>query len=266
MVILVVAGIVFLPVFGLTLFFALIVFVGAWEWAGLAGLASPPMKLAYAIAILALLALVGWYSQILTLQVNLERIKDILGLACVWWALALLWVRSFPASAIIWRSVAMRMLMGVLVLVPAWLAVVYLRNHDYGVELILLLIVIVAAADIGAYFSGKAWGKAKLAPDVSPGKSWAGFWGGLVTSLSIVSILWLLLDDSYHPLLSVLVVTLLTCLSSVLGDLLESMVKRQQGLKDSGNILPGHGGMMDRLDSMTAAAPVFALSLLVLGW
>lgn len=160
----------------------------------------------------------------------------------------------------------MRLLMGYLTLVPAWMALVYLRVHAHGIALIFILIALVAAADIGAYFSGLRWGKAKLAPNVSPGKSWAGFWGGLTASTGLVAMLWLLFDDATHSLPAVLLVALVTSLASVLGDLLESMVKRQQGVKDSGRILPGHGGMMDRLDSMTAAAPVFALSLLLAGW
>ena len=156
--------------------------------------------------------------------------------------------------------------MGVMTLVPAWVAVIYLRQHEHGIELIFIMVAIVAAADIGAYFSGKAWGKSKLAVAVSPGKSWAGFWGGLVSSVSVVVVLWLIFDGGRHGLLAVVATVVVTALASVLGDLLESMVKRQQGIKDSGRILPGHGGMMDRLDSMTAAAPVFALCLLLAGW
>ena len=156
--------------------------------------------------------------------------------------------------------------MGLLVLVPTWFALMALRLHSNGVGLIFVLIALVTAADIGAYFTGKAWGKAKLAPNVSPGKSWAGFWGGLVTSALLALSLWWLLDGGQHSGLAVMAIAVATSLASVLGDLLESMVKREQGVKDSGRILPGHGGMLDRLDSMTAAAPVFALCLLLAGW
>ena len=156
-------------------------------------------------------------------------------------------------------------MMGMFTLLPAWLALVYLSYHQYSISLILILVALVASADIGAYFVGRHWGRAKLAPLVSPGKSWAGFWGGLGSSSLLAYVLWLLLPVELG-LLPVLAIALATSLASVLGDLVESMVKRQQGVKDSGVILPGHGGMMDRLDSLTAAAPVFSLCLILAGW
>ncbi|ARN74991.1 phosphatidate cytidylyltransferase [Oceanicoccus sagamiensis] len=266
MITLIGAGIFLLPPLGLAGLIGLLVVIAAWEWSALAGLTSAITKVLFTLSVLALLALSAWHTQILTAHADWDRVRDILGLGCLWWAIALLWVRSYPGSAVIWRSTPMRLLMGFVTLVPAWLALVYLRVHSHGIALIFLLIAMVAAADIGAYFSGLRWGKAKLAPNVSPGKSWAGFWGGLVASTGLVLIVWLLFGSAEHGLAAVITVAIVTSLASVLGDLLESMIKRQQGVKDSGRILPGHGGMMDRLDSMTAAAPVFALSLLLAGW
>ncbi|MEH6559548.1 MAG: phosphatidate cytidylyltransferase [Oceanicoccus sp.] len=260
------AGILLLPPIGLAALFGVLVVIAAWEWAAMAGLSAIVTRLSYAVFIALLIFSSAYYSQVLSANPKTDLIRDILGAGCLWWAVAFLWVRSFPASAVIWRAGVMRMVMGALTLVPAWMAVVYLRHHEYGIELIFLVIAIVASADIGAYFSGRAWGKSKLAVAVSPGKSWAGFWGGLTSSVSVVIILWLLFDGGRHGLLAVVAIVLVTALASVLGDLLESMMKRQQGIKDSGRILPGHGGMMDRLDSMTAAAPVFALCLLLVGW
>lgn len=270
MVSLVAAGIIMLPVMGLAALFAIFVLVAAWEWAAMSGLQSFAGRCVFSLACAFLMAAGAWYSQLLTDAVLWDRLQDMLGLGCLWWAVALLWVRSFPASAVIWQSTMMRVLMGFLTLVPAWLALVYLRLHSHGQALIFILLVLVAAADIGAYFSGRAWGRAKLAAAVSPGKSWAGFWGGLACSSGLAALFWLStsgMDDGMRPsLLAVMVVAIVTSLASVLGDLLESMVKRQQGIKDSGRILPGHGGMMDRMDSITAAAPVFALSLMLAGW
>ncbi len=260
------SGIFLLPPLGLAGLIGVLVVIAAWEWSALAGLSHFIGKTLFTVSVLLLLMLSAWHTQILSANANGDKVRDILGLGCLWWAIALLWVRSYPGSAVIWHSTPMRILMGFLTLVPAWLALVYLRVHAHGIALIFLLIAMVAAADIGAYFSGLRWGKAKLAPNVSPGKSWAGFWGGLAASTGLVMILWLLFDGVEHNVLAVLVVAVVTSLASVLGDLLESMIKRQQGVKDSGRILPGHGGMMDRLDSMTAAAPVFALSLLLAGW
>lgn len=270
MILLLGAGILLLPPVWLAGLFALVVIVASWEWAGLSGLNAWPAKAAYALLVAGLMALACGYSQLLSERSSDQPVRDVLGLGCLWWAIALLWVKSFPASAVIWRPVLMRLLMGLLVLIPAWVAFVFLRLHSHGVGFIFVLIAIVTTADIGAYFSGKAWGKSKLAPNVSPGKSWAGFWGGLAASSVLALLLWLtlglLMDSSAFELTTVIAVAVVTSLASVLGDLLESMVKREQGVKDSGRILPGHGGLMDRIDSMTAAAPVFALCLLLAGW
>lgn len=265
MITLIGAGIIFLPELWFALMVAALVLVAGWEWAGLSGLDSAKARAGFTLVIALLLMLAGWHTQLRVDGLQLSRVRDVLGAGCLWWAVALLWVRSYPASAVIWKSVPMRLLMGCLTLVPAWLAFVYLRLQAQGIVLIFMLIVLVAAADVGAYFTGRAWGKAKLAPHVSPGKSWAGFWGGISCASLCAVIAWLALEQDRLGLLPMVVIALVTALASVLGDLLESMVKRQQGVKDSGRILPGHGGMMDRLDSMTAAAPVFALALLLVG-
>lgn len=266
MIIVLGAGIIWLPLNAVALLFAALVAVAAWEWAGLAAITTAIGKALFMLLAIALIVGLSLYSQLFDPVVNSERLRDILGVACAWWAIALLWVRSYPASAVLWRKTWARLVMGLLVLVPTWFALMALRLHPQGVGLIFVLIALVTAADIGAYFTGKAWGKAKLAPNVSPGKSWAGFWGGLTASTMLALALWWLLDDDRHSGLAVMAIAVATSLASVLGDLLESMIKREQGVKDSGRILPGHGGILDRLDSMTAAAPVFALCLLLAGW
>ncbi len=257
--------IIWLPVEAMALLFTAMVLIAGWEWAALAGLSSVTSRVLFSGAVLLLIVLTAWHCQIFSESVQWHRVRDVLGLGCLWWAIALLWVKSYPGSAVIWHSIPMRLLMGLLTLLPAWLALVYLRLHEFGVPIIFILIALVASADIGAYFTGRAWGNAKLAPNVSPGKSWAGFWGGLALSTSLAALLWFLFGRDHWSLVAVVVVAIFTALASVLGDLLESMVKRERGVKDSGTILPGHGGMMDRLDSMSAAAPVFALSLILIG-
>ena len=154
--------------------------------------------------------------------------------------------------------------MGLLVLVPTAVACIYIRIQPQGAWLILMVVAVVACADIGAYFSGRAFGKHKLAPAVSPGKSWEGFWGGLGCSMLLALVVAHATNGDNWWILLALVIP--TSLASVLGDLVESMIKRHRGLKDSSHILPGHGGLMDRLDSLTAAAPVFALGLMLSGW
>lgn len=259
------AAIWFLPERGSALLFAAVVVLASWEWGGLSGFSALVPRLLFSGLIAALLVLVTWYCQLFTVAVDWQRVQDITALGCLWWAVALLWVRSFPASAIIWKPLPIKLLMGMLTLVPAWLALVYLRLQPNGVLWIFIFIALVAAADIGAYFTGKAWGTSKLLPQVSPGKSWAGFWGGMASATVLAIVLWVLLGRDQLGLVAVVAIAVFTTLAAVLGDLLESMVKRQRGVKDSGSLLPGHGGILDRLDSMTAAAPVFALCLILAG-
>lgn len=155
--------------------------------------------------------------------------------------------------------------MGVFVLVPTWYALVFIRQvADNGQMLLLFLMLAIWAADSGAYFAGRMWGNKKILPLVSPGKTWVGFLGGLLLSLSFAS--WWLVSVHLLPLeiLKILAVVAVTVVFSVLGDFFESMLKREAGLKDSGTIFPGHGGLLDRIDSLTAAAPVFLLGLLLI--
>ena len=260
------ASIVSLSTFSLSVVFAAAVLIASWEWSRLSGLTSRLARGAFVLGCAVLLVAAAWFTQLFSVAPLLERQQDILGLGCLWWALSLLWVKGYPGSAALWGSVLVRVIMGYLVLVPAWLALVVLHTHEHGVPLLFILVALVASADIGAYFSGRAWGKAKLAPEVSPGKSWVGFWGGVASSSLFALVVWSFWWKESLPLASVVAIALATALASVLGDLVESMVKRHQGVKDSGVILPGHGGVMDRMDSITAAAPVFALSLILAGW
>ncbi|MCR8923973.1 phosphatidate cytidylyltransferase [Dasania sp. GY-MA-18] len=260
------SAIVFLSPLYFAALMTAVILAASWEWSALAGLAGSLNRAIYSACSLLLMALVAWYCQLLSEQLAWPRVRDVLGLGCLWWAVALLWVKSYPYSGKLWGAVPARLLMGFLVLIPAWLAFISLRFNAHGTAYIFVLLALVASADTGAYFSGKAWGKSKLAVAVSPGKSWAGFWGGLVATSSLALLLWLYYGSAAMRLEQVLVVAVLTGLASVLGDLLESMVKRHQGVKDSGTLLPGHGGIMDRLDSLTAAAPVFALCIILVGW
>jgi phosphatidate cytidylyltransferase len=152
--------------------------------------------------------------------------------------------------------------------VPAWVAAVYLLSLSHGALLMVSLVLLVAVADIGAFFVGKRFGRHKLAPQVSPAKTWEGFWGGLgcVTLLSVLVWLWLPAQAGLPGLAAAVAVALITALASVLGDLTVSMVKRDSGVKDSSGLLPGHGGLLDRLDSLCSAAPTYALGLLLAGY
>lgn len=154
---------------------------------------------------------------------------------------------------------------GLLVIFPTWLAMVLL--HEHNPWMVLHVFGIVWVADTGAYFSGKLFGKRKLASAISPGKSWEGVWGGLVAAAlysAVVSIYWQQNEQQSQWIF--VSICMLAAIASVAGDLLESIFKRASGVKDSGKILPGHGGVMDRLDSITAAAPVFTAGYYLAGW
>ena len=260
------AGVYWLPTPVLAGVFALVVALAAWEWAPMAGLVGVSGRSLYVVLIIALTAALYLYADF-DGGVARDRIQPVLGLACLWWCFALLWVRSFPASRPLWGSIPMRSLMGLLILLPAWFAAVYLLQIEQHGAVMVVLVLIVAAADIGAYFTGRAFGRHALAPSVSPGKTWEGLWGGVAAVAALSVLLWRFLPPRFDhlSLIAVVVVALTTAFASVLGDLTVSMVKRASGVKDSSGMLPGHGGLMDRIDSLCAAAPTFALSLLLVG-
>ena len=261
------AAIAYFPLPLLALLLAILVGLGAWEWSRMSGWEHPVARAIYVLVILAALGTVYVYCQLGGVPLRSE-VQPLLGLACLWWSFALLWVKGFPSSAVLWRSVAMRSAMGMLILVPGWISSVYLLSFPEGGVLMVAMVLVTATADIGAYFTGRCFGKHKLAVLVSPSKTWEGFWGGLAACALLAVVLWSLLPShaAHIGLASVVVVTVITALASVIGDLTVSMVKRESGVKDSGRLLPGHGGVLDRLDSLCGAAPVFAMGLLLVGW
>ena len=257
-----IGGIFFLPPLGFALFTGVIIALGAWEWANMCGIEGQAGRIGYAALTAAIL-----YGLL-----NVPAVA-VLWLALAWWFVCFLLVRGYPSGSGSWGTLPVRALMGLFVLVPAWVGLNHLRTGDFlygevsnNLWLILYVFCVVWVADIGAYFAGRAFGKAKLAPRVSPGKSWAGVWGGLAAVGIFALIISRVASADVQETLLLVVATLATGLVSVLGDLLESMLKRFRGIKDSSQLLPGHGGIMDRIDSLTAAIPVFALIITQLGW
>jgi phosphatidate cytidylyltransferase len=256
-------GLFLLPANYFSWFVAGIVMLGAWEWANLSGFPDLKVRVPYALAMGAFIFLV----------VANVPLTWVLLLSVVWWVLATIFVITYPDTTKIWSGKAIQLILGVLVLAPIWKALVFLRSSEYLPQsdlntlwLVFYVLLLVWGADTGAYFAGRAFGKKKLAPKVSPGKSWAGAWGGLATCLALSLIASSLLDHSMSMLLIFAVVTLMTASISIIGDLTESMLKRQRGIKDSSNLLPGHGGVLDRIDSLVAAIPFFVFALHSLGW
>lgn len=201
-------------------------------------------------------------------RVFAEFAEPLLLLAVIWWFVALGMVVSYPKSAAIWgKSVILQFIFAFNTLVPFLVAVSALRLENYtvnslhGIQLLLYVFILVWAADSGAYFAGRAFGKHKLAPKVSPGKTWQGVIGGLITACVLAFAFISFVGESlflHGTLKSLTALSVATVAISVLGDLTESMFKRESGIKDSGNIIPGHGGILDRIDSLTAAVPFFA--------
>ncbi len=252
---LVVWGILRLPTEYLALVLALFIIQGAWEWTGLMKMTSAVKRGLYVVTVAAGLV-GGWF----LLCGDTSNWMAVPVLSLFWWLLAIALVLQFPNATSRWSSSVAQFVIGLVVLIPTWLAVIGLHaSSEQGPLLVMYLLSLIWVADSGAYFGGRAWGKRKLAPAVSPGKSWEGVGSGAALSLAyaIGAAQVLELPGNQWPLFVVL--SLVTVLFSVLGDLTESMFKRHAGIKDSGKLLPGHGGVLDRIDSVTAAAPVFVV-------
>ncbi|MEX1236739.1 MAG: phosphatidate cytidylyltransferase [Pseudomonadales bacterium] len=250
-----IGGVFFLPPVPFAVFVGTVLTVAAWEWANLAGI-SGAHRYVYAGALALLLFASYWIAPILVLTAG-----------AVWWLVALVLMVNYPSLSSLWSARPVRAVIGLLVFAPAFVGLVQLKLMPDSNWLILLLFLLIWGADIGAYFAGRAFGNRKLAPDVSPGKSWAGLYGGLAGALVIA--IGMILYRGQPDLVSASgLLFLLVCgfvvQVSVLGDLVESMFKRQAGLKDSSNLLPGHGGVLDRVDSLLSASPVFALGMMAL--
>lgn len=253
-----------LPTLGFIALMAVVLAYAAWEWSHLAGLNSAAGRGSYMFSVVgigaAMAAYIGFENNILLA----DPPRFLLLISCTWWAIAVLWVQSYPSSAVLWGRRWPCLLMGAFVLLPMWLAFAGLMSLAEGSKLVLTVVLLVAMADIGAYFVGRAVGRTKLAPKVSPGKTWEGLLGGQLAIIVIVATVGLFLDFEPSRIGLWLGLAMVTGLASVVGDLVESMVKRHRGVKDSGTILPGHGGVLDRIDGLTAALPVFSLGLSLL--
>lgn len=265
----VIAALFLLPPLGFAIVTLAVCMLAAWEWGQLSGFSSRSQRVWLAILcgflLTAMMLSLPAYRQ----SVHLPQVAGALWAYLAWWIAAFLLVVTYPASASLWRnSRVLRLVFGLLTIVPFFWGMLALRQYGYaenyhtGAWWLLYVMLLVWGADSGAYLFGKLFGKHKLAPKVSPGKTWEGLIGGLLTS-ALIS--WLF--GRYVPL-NVVPATLLLCsviaaLASVLGDLTESMFKREAGIKDSGSLIPGHGGILDRIDSLTAAVPVFACLMLL---
>lgn len=238
------------------------VLIAGREWARMAPVCN------YTFPALLALGMAGLFA---TERLQPGSAQPLLWISAAFWLLALVLVVRYPQGNGWYRNRLFMYAAGLILLLPAWYSVVHLQAATYRVQdtdlhglQLLAGFIIVWGADTGAYFAGRAFGRRKLAVHVSPGKSVEGAVGGLALTLLLAYLLARVLGWDAPATVQVLALVLVATLASILGDLFESMVKREAGVKDSGTLLPGHGGMLDRIDSVTAALPVFALGLALL--
>lgn len=262
-------------IFGLStphfaLLLAFLVLLGAWEWAALMGLSHARRPL-YLAGVVAVMLLCAWLMALPVTRMAL------LAATLAWWLFALWLIRRFQREDRVpaWMLGGGRAgghpahpwlfgLLGLVVLVPCWAAMTLLHGGigGSGTALVFMLMLLVWGADSGAYIAGRLWGHTRLASHVSPGKTWEGVYGALLAAVAISTGFGLWFELEWAKLALLVALSVVTVLFSIVGDLFESLVKRIAGVKDSGRLLPGHGGVLDRIDSITAAAPVFVLGLL----
>lgn len=262
---LIIAAIFFLPFPLFVLLMAVITLLGFWEWTQF--VAPQARAVAMAVPVVALAATLWWAPwDVAELAVRFPIHHHILQIGGLWWLLAILLIMTYGQFTQLWaKSPSLKQLFGLLTLIPFFWSVLLLRADQYvnspylGAKLVLLVCLIVWAADTGAYFSGKRFGRNKMAPQVSPNKTWEGLLGGVILAMIVASVGASALSIPFSSEPHLLLIAFLTVIASVFGDLVESMFKRVAGIKDSSHILPGHGGILDRIDSLTAALPVFAL-------
>ena len=232
----------------------LVILIAGWEWADLARIRSILGKLLFVLALLLCMLAIANYVGIFT-ELDYSLSYQICLATIALWAVIFLWLQGYPSSAILWSPRPIVICLGIVLLSVTWLALASIISLDKGRFLILLAVAIIIFADVGGYLIGKSIGRHKLAPTISPGKTWEGLFGGMLLQIFLVLGLILYFSQIHWYKLCLLVFPV--AISSVIGDLFESMLKRHRGVKDSSNLLPGHGGFLDRLDGVMPALPLF---------
>ena len=251
-----------LPKTGFIVLLLVVFSLTAWEWSRMAGLVQPSARVFYTVAVFVLMGAAGYLFELH------PHVIDILYLIITGiWFLAMFGLIYYRQNEVKRSGFSiLKLLAGVLIILGPFVSLLVLRHREpFGPQWVMYLLLMIWIADSGAYFAGRAFGKHKLLYNVSPGKSLEGVAGGLLGCLLLALLAgwWFKLAMSTYAWF--LLISLVAVLISVTGDLIVSLFKRQTGIKDSGHILPGHGGLLDRLDSLTAAAPVFAAGLYLLG-
>lgn len=262
----VIAGLFFLSISNFAIVMLVIFALSSWEWAQFLHFTTKRSKSIFTILLTTLAAIIYYLPSYVYLSINIFEI--ILLSSIAWWSVALVLVLSYPKSVKLWgTSFFNKLLFAFFTLMPFFIAMIQLRQINYGLNSyegaywLLYILVLVWATDSGAYFAGRLWGKHKLAPSVSPGKTIEGLMGGVASSI-IIGLLVYYSHFFNAPFYPFMISSVVAIFASVLGDLTESMFKREANIKDSGHLIPGHGGILDRIDSLTAAMPIFAAFIL----
>ena len=264
---LVIAAMLFLPTPWLVALAAVVFLAGLWEWFALAEIDDTLARTILLLANLLLMVALVWGSRSsMGGTLVLFQIATVIGV--IWWLLAALWLTRYDfASDHDTHARAFKLAAGTLAVVPAWCALALIHaQQSNGHRWLLVALGIVWAADTGAYFTGRAIGRHKLSPRISPNKTVEGFIGGMIAGMTVGIVGASVAGATPQQLPLVALVAFLVVIFSVIGDLFESLLKRHVGAKDSGNLIPGHGGILDRIDSVLAALPVFALGKAWLGF
>lgn len=253
-----ISALVFFPISVFISLIMLVVLVAGWEWADLAKIGSTSGKLFFVLALLLSMLVTANYVGVYTAFDRLLSYQICLS-AMGLWAVIFLWLQGYPSSAILWSPRPVMLALGIVLLSITWLAIASIISLDNGRFLVLLAMAIIIFADIGGYIVGKSLGRHKLAPTISPGKTWEGLLGGMALQVLLVVGMVFFFEEVNWLNLCLLVFPV--AFASVIGDLFESMLKRHRGVKDSSNLLPGHGGFLDRLDGVMPALPLFFVIL-----
>lgn len=262
-----IAAILLLPTPWMVALAAILFLAGLWEWFKLADIDDTLARTVLLVVNMALMVAIVWGSRTSGgLSYVLLRIMIVVGVA--WWLASLLWLRHFDfASNHETHARVFKLAAGTLAIVPAWCALAVLHGSEAnGHRWLFVALAIVWAADSGAYFAGRHFGKRKLAPRISPNKTVEGLLGGVASGLAVALAFAPFAGATLRQLPAVALVAIVAVLFSVVGDLFESLLKRHVGAKDSGDLIPGHGGILDRIDGVVAALPVFALGKALMGF
>ncbi|WP_305908335.1 phosphatidate cytidylyltransferase [Methylomarinum sp. Ch1-1] len=270
-----VSAVFLLPIHYFALFIGLIVLLGAWEWTALVGIDKLPAKLGFIVALIVpMLGIQFWtvLLEILAQALEWPGVKEYSGVLewlvigpVLFWVVMMLLIRRVPDQLLeLDLKRKYKAFTGWFVLLSAWMFLTKLRAY-YGSEMVMYFLILIWAADIAAYFSGKKFGKEKLCEPISPGKTLQGMYGALCAGLLCAVVLSLIYGFPFMIATDFTLLSVLTVLVSIYGDLFFSLVKRQKGVKDSGALLPGHGGVLDRIDSIIAAAPFYYAGIILIG-